>query len=1390
MGRRRCRIGMLLTLIVLLWELPIARAWPFDDVKEIREACGARLLCATEKGSQQACEEALSDDVKRCKTVLDRIGPADGRKKVKALLEQFPGSGQKGYDNTPCAKQLDDCVAAFHDDGASLIRYVESYCSGVEELALTMIRDLHSPAPDPDKSSTGALGRCARAIHLLRSTAQIKSFSPSQRERRDILIERCKGALACPLDASACTDLPLCSATIARAACDDIGSCVAWYGKRLNAWQTQQAMNERNLRESIRKREQDSDLATRQRLQDNDLAALQRLQQKLDRDMRVFSDASMRELYAAHTTVLDKRAKELLTAIKDQTSKLQLGFYAVGRSLEKIATAIAGGKSPASDVRRQLDPDEPLTKTYPEAHLIEHAVLVLPDPRVPRHRRNYELALRSAITGMGDADYVLDRYYFPWQDYDATPAKADRWAATDQVDDGKFGVLVFRNDEWRDSKHVVRGETRLRVFYVVAETATFGVQREALKNALYRTIDEVIGSRIAVAEFECGRGDDTTGNPQACRFFRAKQDFVKPPVVAPCEDKESVCNTPGSSDSRPAILVIGPGSSSSISSVYAVAKDLDNKRLPIPVVLRAKLDAAVKTEETVRTELISLDDSQTLEVLGSLRRIVVDWRNVSSTSTFDALCAFARENSGRLATVRKATNIALRGAAVSIAPALEYFRLAASRGSLTGAEQPVVVAVSTATTAASNYQINPPVSDKTARVGLYSLAATDKQKLEKIEEHFQQENCSSGCARTALLYESTSFGRGVDITARKIGFPLSMSLPFPPNIADLRKYARKKDDDARRSLDVASLAADDRHLPIEESAENGNEYPVGESTLATTTADQQLRQLLLQLRQMRVDTVIVAATDVRDRLYLFDRVGRELPAVRFVDLEADLLLGHPDYVHATRGALMVASAPLTFTARGGKISNDPSRTLPCDLEPSGRASTLLSFDSDKQSLLYGVMRCLDKKTWQRLSTLPHLYRIGREGPLPVDPFARNEWAAARGGLSAVWAAAYGIGLLLASVLLVGIAAFIALSSPPFPKPSGVLRAPWWHERRINVVRMFVAAPVAVILAAIVLLPLFQQHPGISLYFELLVRVRPNLTTVAIAAFLLCVLVAIGAAITRWRRFGLARIGERWMLGFVAFVIVVVVTLAVGACLCSQSSGEVCVDGRLALLHFALWLTALIAFVFLVGTMRRLQRWTVHVELLVRAGLGGRDLADWSAISGPKPRFVRTPIEAGFRPWLYGLHNLSLPDETFEAELVRLEAGYEDGLAARMALRRLLWPSLNAVALCTLALVFACAGVVLVAWLYPVPNRGVPLLLGLTIAAFGALTLSSGAIAFERSGLLSRLFCGTQAGLQVSVQLMTFITAPILLFVLSVVAADQPGVLEWSGGILKLLGNGH
>ncbi len=76
---------------------------------------------------------------------------------------------------------------------------------------------------------------------------------------------------------------------------------------------------------------------------------------------------------------------------------------------------------------KQVEAEKPIAPLFPDADAITIGIAFVPDPRVPRHRRAFDIAVSSISSGMQDADYVLDRFAFPWTDA-STPGSSERMA--------------------------------------------------------------------------------------------------------------------------------------------------------------------------------------------------------------------------------------------------------------------------------------------------------------------------------------------------------------------------------------------------------------------------------------------------------------------------------------------------------------------------------------------------------------------------------------------------------------------------------------------------------------------------------------------------------------------------------------------------------------------------------------------------------------------------------------------------------------------------------------------------------------------------------------------------------------------------------------------------
>lgn len=193
------------------------------------------------------------------------------------------------------------------------------------------------------------------------------------------------------------------------------------------------------------------------------------------------------------------------------------------------AVATAQVSSPDSTARQQIDPVEDVRPYYPGGRAaVQFALASIPDPRVPRHRRQYDNAIAAINQGMLHSGFVLDRYAFPWaQDLQSKAATAlsqvsngaaevDRAARLPVQLDDRYGLMLFRRDLWREPV-LNTLDVEVRAVYLLPETATYGVQARALTAALEK-IDRQLAAHstdLALAH----TSDCEPRRPGAALFF-------------------------------------------------------------------------------------------------------------------------------------------------------------------------------------------------------------------------------------------------------------------------------------------------------------------------------------------------------------------------------------------------------------------------------------------------------------------------------------------------------------------------------------------------------------------------------------------------------------------------------------------------------------------------------------------------------------------------------------------------------------------------------------------------------------------------------------------------------------------------------------------------------
>jgi hypothetical protein len=213
-----------------------------------------------------------------------------------------------------------------------------------------------------------------------------------------------------------------------------------------------------------------------------------------------------------------------------------------------------------------------------------------------------------------------------------------------------------------------------------------------------------------------------------------------------------------------------------------------------------------------------------------------------------------------------------------------------------------------------------------------------------------------GAKPVAFLTEASTFGFGVcnpskAIEAGKLERITKFCrdaalLRFPAAVADIRfAVGQKRVDNESKVKEAMEAALANDYLTLDVGAENGNEFPESrQSTLTAASQQLALDHVLEQLETLAPKMVIVVATDVRDRLFLFDQLRSRLPSAMLIDLETDILLAHPDFLHASRGAVTVGSANL-FVRRGRVFGCEPRA------DPGRNRIPLASWVLDGQGIL-------------------------------------------------------------------------------------------------------------------------------------------------------------------------------------------------------------------------------------------------------------------------------------------------------------------------------------------------------------------------------------------------------------------------------------------------------
>lgn len=1095
--------------------------------------------------------------------------------------------------------------------------------------------------------------------------------------------------------------------------------------------------------------------------------------------------------------------------------------------LEKIAeAALLGNAAKTVDpdaVRRQIDPYDDLERWYPHASRFEYGILLVPDPRIPRHRRGYDLSLTGISSGMLEAGYVLDRYSVPWQAY-LDDAEQGTRPSNEQAkaDDGHFGILVFRKDGWR---HGAQG-TQLRILYLVAESGTYGVQQQAMVNALLQLHAVTAAPR-------------TKAEPEPADIQESTSSLCPKPKPTPAARKDNRKHTAlmiAAAGSSPALLVIGPRFSGSVDSLQAARSKAEKALGPEGAATRKQLQAIHSASGDLRLHLAA-NGNLAPEIQRQLRSLLVGTTLALSDGALSdpkhpvagMLQRLAKRTSSQLCDTTQATP--MDGLLVEPNELQDSIaRLAQALGGLKreGWED-VSLDVDLISPSATNSS-NVCITEEDCRLRWRSLATDDRIKLDALHKHWisscwtqaDKTKCPRpNQPRVALLTENSVFGSGLCPSKPSTGSPPQSSelcdsafrISFPANIADIRYGARLRSQRLRDdALGGLGLSAEPSSLQLADGAENGSEFPDSQrSPLTTTSATEQLSALLKEINRLQPEMIIVAATDVRDRLFLFSRLRSTSPKSLLVDLEADRLLAHRDYLHATRGILALSS-----TGLGEAPILDQKNRSACNWSP-GVKHRVSRFSTDAEANLHKIAagffgqqhgrpgsvdtRCQDRSD-TTTSTEIHFLTPTRQGLQRLSYIAHPD----KPSHAAVSVSRF-LGSLLGAVMVGAfLLGFLVLLQAE--------RAYQFLRRPTGLLVLALIVFLALVLlsgggrsAAQGLLLSFDSGlaPGSAFWLcamtilaggELLRRTVSDATVLGqlidanprqllVAKLDLLVPPVLWITCTALLAWALALTSQGWPSGFRGpfdgqlpvdqVLLWCIAGLSLGAILCLAVAGS------------QLW------------RLRRFEERLAHFAYRHTKRLGLRNWNRLAAVvparSGESPRhlhpeFALTPMAARQRDFAWPISKLHPSASNADADagavvvtqLQEMNLGFQDEIWGRLALAYVAATLCEAMRRMLMLGFGLCVSVVLIAVAYPVPLRDGFLLLVLALMVLGTLLSFYAVLATESWPMLSRLLCNSEPKLRFSWQVLVGLLAPVLLLIAVVLALEVPGVLEWGGGL--------
>lgn len=530
-----------------------------------------------------------------------------------------------------------------------------------------------------------------------------------------------------------------------------------------------------------------------------------------------------------------------------------------------------------------IRPDDSPGESYPKGNKINYAILSLPDPRIPRHKRAFDLGLQSVSRAFSQKDFLLDRFVLPW-DINSTNQSGQSKDKNQQGNGSHsehfcsgeascFGLLVYRKDLWR--KSTSEPLVDIWAVYVITERSTVGVDRQA-----FRDVHCLATKWMAVRSSNPADGKSPLEECQENNQIQLQTNI----------------GTEGEMGTK-RIPFIGPAFSGSMTSLYLALADDKNQ-----------------------ANHSDISNSGNYRNSFELRRAPID---------LFSYAASARSNDELKERLAHIQNMDAR-----LAP---------------------------------SYAINDDLRLENLKKVLINL-----RRYKETSDN-----------QVVMFAENSDYGIGAKKSFKKV-FGTSSTRHFPPNFSQLRHELEMSDISGRGLSEKQLLRLPKRGLELDARSEDlGDEFPVQFDPQSGARSqelvfEQEIRDLKNTVAPNA--TIILSATEVRDRLFLARRLRSELPGALLVDMEADILLTHPDYIDATRGMLVISSASLQRDPACDKpIVSEAYRQAEPACE-SSKSSVDSGFATDDAALLYQLITdMVDSTLGKSAEQNAWFYRVTRLG---------------------------------------------------------------------------------------------------------------------------------------------------------------------------------------------------------------------------------------------------------------------------------------------------------------------------------------------------------------------------------------------------------------------------